>query len=226
MKTGGERTQLLDMLQRMPVFGGVADKALQHILDRASAVIAQKGECFFHEGDRAQSMFVLVEGRVTVVKTVGGSEYELSRMVPGDCFGELELIDLCPRAASVRALQNSLAIEISATVLHEVYRIDETSFAIMHMNMGREVSRRLRKLDGDLLKVRTQASCTRGQNTSMETDLPGGTPARTKRCKVCTKHIQPDEEHWDVWHGDAKYVVCCPICADHFRKNPELYLVT
>lgn len=53
-----------------------------------------------------------------------------------------------------------------------------------------------------------------------------GDVKRVVRCKVCTKHVQPDEKHWDVWHGGARYICCCPLCAERFRENPELYLVT
>ncbi len=138
------------MLERIPVFGGVSDRALQHILERAETVSVRKGGLFFRENDRAKSMFVLVEGQVAVIKTTQGQEYELRRLGPGDCFGELELIDLCPRAASVRALTECTAIEIPATLMHQVYKIDATSYAMLQMNMGREVSRRLRKLDADI----------------------------------------------------------------------------
>lgn len=222
------RACIRDMLQCIPIFGGIADEALERILDRAQTVSVQGGEFFFREGERAQSLFVLVEGRVAVVKSIEGRDYDLSHLGPGDCLGELELIDFCPRAASVRALDDCTAIEISATVLHEVYKIDATSFAMIHMNMGREVSRRLRQLDADLLEVRTQAADARKEEQAPDTHRPDTLPdtGQTKRCKVCTKHIQPNEEHWEVWHGDAKYLVCCPLCADHFRKNPQLYLVT
>ena len=153
-----KKDRIRDILQRIAIFGGVADRALQHLLTRAAPMTVEEEDFFFREDDPAESMFVLVEGRVAVVKSIDGSEYELCRMEVGDCFGELELIDLRPRAASVRALERCAALEISASVLREVYEIDETSFAIIHMNMGREVSRRLRKMDDDLLKVRARSA--------------------------------------------------------------------
>lgn len=221
------KARILEMLQRIPIFGGIADEALEHVLNKAQDVSLQKGEFFFREGERAQSMYVLVEGRVAIVKTSDGREFELSRLGPGDCFGELELIDFCPRAASVRGIEDCRAIEISATVLHEVYKIDQTSYAMLQMNMGREVSRRLRKLDEDLFKVKARADDTEKEEATMNGGPPNReTDTETKRCKVCTKHIRPDEEHWEVWHGEAKFDVCCPLCAARFREKPELYLVT
>lgn len=203
MQTKREKDRIRNILQRIAIFGGVSERALQHILDRAATVAVDEDDLFFRENDRAESMFVLVEGRVAVVKNIGGNEYELCGMEVGDCFGELELIDLRPRAASVRALERCTALEISAAVLREVYQIDEMSFAVIHMNMGREVSRRLRKMDDDLLKVRAR-------------------DRRRGQCAVCSKAIQADENHWNIWRGGVRHVVCCPVCAEHFRKRPEL----
>ena len=56
-------------------------------------------------------MFVLEDGGVTVLKTWQGREYVLQRLGKGDCFGEMSLIDLCPRSATVRAEQDCKAIE-------------------------------------------------------------------------------------------------------------------
>ena len=218
--------RILAILQSIPILGGISEAASHHILHRAPSVAVQKDSFFFRENDEASSMFVLVEGRVSVVKVIDGHEYELSQLEPGDCIGELELIDLCPRAASVRALVDCRAIEISSGLLHEVYKIDQRSFAMIHMNMGREVSRRLRKLDSELVEVRAQGTDGR-EGTATSDDQVDELPARQPMlCKVCTKHVQPHEEHWEVWHGDVKYTVCCPICAERFRKEPQLYLVT
>jgi YHS domain-containing protein len=48
----------------------------------------------------------------------------------------------------------------------------------------------------------------------------------TIRCKVCTKKIQPSEERTKVFHGGVEYIVCCPSCAEKFRREPQLYTVT
>jgi CRP-like cAMP-binding protein len=71
-------------------------------------------------------------------------------MGQGDCFGEMALIDFCPRSASVRALEDSRAIELSATSLQQLYEKDPAQFTMIYMNLGRELSRRLREVN-DLL---------------------------------------------------------------------------
>lgn len=72
----------------------------------------------------------------------------------GDCFGEMALIDNGPRSASVRAVEDCVAIEISATDLYRVYELDLKQFALIQMNMGREVCRRLRQADDMLFSAK------------------------------------------------------------------------
>ena len=73
------------------------------MLAHAEEVTAEPGECFFHQDEPARSMFVLETGRVEVVKCWQGREFVLNDLGAGDCFGEMALMDLFPRSASVRA---------------------------------------------------------------------------------------------------------------------------
>ena len=61
-------------------------------------------------------------------------------------------MDLSPRSASVRAVEDCTAIRISAANLYKLYEQDPKQFALIQMNMGREVSRRLREADDRLFK--------------------------------------------------------------------------
>jgi CRP-like cAMP-binding protein len=69
-------------------------------------------------------------------------------------FGEMAVMDLLPRSASVRAVENCIAIRLSAANLYQVYAQDLKQFALIQMNMGREVSRRLRESDNRLFRAR------------------------------------------------------------------------
>ena len=118
----------IDLLQRMPVFGGVRADILQFLLGVCPIVSVPAKEYFFREHDQADSMFVLEAGKA--------------------------VMDLCPRSASVRAVEDCTAIRLSAANLHEVYEQDLKQFTLIQMNMGREVTRRLREADNQLFRAR------------------------------------------------------------------------
>ena len=147
----------LSLLQQMPIFGGIGDEALALLLEHTREISVKNGDYFFREGDRAVSMFVLESGRVAILKSWQGQEYLLSHLEMGDCFGEMALIDLSPRSASVRAAVDCQAIELTTADLYELYQKDSTSFAMIHMNLERELSRRLRESNEQLFQARMQA---------------------------------------------------------------------
>ncbi len=140
----------IELLQRMPVFGGIRADVLQFLLDLCPVVSVPTNAYFFHEHDQADSMFILEAGKVAVLKSWRGREYLLGTLKEGDCFGEMAVMDLYPRSASVRAIEDCTAIHLSAANLHRLYDQDLKQFALIQMNMGREVSRRLREADNQL----------------------------------------------------------------------------
>lgn len=148
----------LRILQQMPIFGGLNTDTLLYLLHLSSTVEIKAGRFFFHEQQKGGSMYVLDTGKVAVLKTWGHKNHPLAYLGVGDCFGEMELLDLCPRAASVMAITDSVAIHISASNLFSLHKENLEQFTLIVMNMGREISRRLRHLDQELFAMQVDAS--------------------------------------------------------------------
>src|SRR5438876_9744034 len=106
-----------ELLQQIAIFGGIRDDILGFILSLAPVVRVYQGDFFFMEGDTAESMFVLEEGRAIALKGMSGKQDRIREFKPGDCFGEMSLMDFSPRSASVQAIQNCTALEISTVCL-------------------------------------------------------------------------------------------------------------
>jgi CRP/FNR family cyclic AMP-dependent transcriptional regulator len=141
-------TPRIELLQQMAVFGAIRTDVLEFLLGLSRTLHLARGEYFFRQGDPGEVMFVLESGAAEVLREVAGGELQLvRRLAAGDCFGEMALMDLSPRSASVRALEDCVAIAISAGDLMRVYEKDIEQFVIIEMNMGRELSRRLREAD-------------------------------------------------------------------------------
>jgi CRP-like cAMP-binding protein len=157
----------IQLLQRMPIFGGIRADILQFLLGLCPVELVPTNEFFFREGDQADSMFVLEVGKAAVLKSWGGSDYLLRTLKEGDCFGEMAVMDLCPRSASIRAVENCSAIRISAANLYQVYAQDLKQFALIQMNMGREVCRRLRESDNRLFSARMESPEANIDNISL-----------------------------------------------------------
>ena len=142
--TAAERIQLL---QSMPFFGAINDESVVLILGLSETLNISAGDYFFNQGEKGDSLFLLEKGRAAIFKKSDEKEYILRYAEDGDCFGELALIDLTPRSASVRAEIECTAIKIPSSALLSLFQQDSEQFLMIQMNMGREVSRRLRAAD-------------------------------------------------------------------------------
>ncbi|MEJ8821482.1 cyclic nucleotide-binding domain-containing protein [Variovorax humicola] len=144
----------VDMLQQMPIFGGISADTLEFLLEPAPIVEVPTGDFFFREGDPPHGMFVLEAGQVTVFKSWKGRNLLLHQLKQGDCFGEMSLLDLSPRSASVRAGAPCTAVALTPANLYRLYEHNTAQFALIQMNIGRELSRRMRVVDDLLLRAR------------------------------------------------------------------------
>jgi CRP-like cAMP-binding protein len=137
----------LGILQNMPIFGGIGEDALVFLLDKSTSTTFSAGDFLFRENDPGDSLYILETGRVAILKRWNRTYYRLSDLTAGDCVGEMSLIDLGRRSASVLALTECEAIQLTSTSLLEVSEYDLEQFALIQMNMSRELSRRLRVSD-------------------------------------------------------------------------------
>jgi CRP-like cAMP-binding protein len=140
-------------LQGMPIFGGLRADVLASLLEVSTTVDVPKDAFFFREGDKAEAVFVLEQGEVAILKHWAGQQFLLGRLRQGDCFGEMALLDLFPRSASVRAVEACTAIALSTASFLKLYETDVEQFAIVQMNIARELSRRLREADERLFRA-------------------------------------------------------------------------
>lgn len=143
----------VDTLMAMPIFGGIRPEVIAGLLDHAATVTVAPGEFYFREGDRSESMYVLESGKVSLLKHWGGAAHILGELHEGDCFGEMALLDLFPRSASVLAETPCSAIELNTSSFHDLYQVDMEQFALIQMNIARELSRRLRAADERLFRA-------------------------------------------------------------------------
>jgi CRP/FNR family transcriptional regulator, cyclic AMP receptor protein len=93
------REEYLNHLASVPLFSGCTTKELRDIAKAAVELTLDEGKEFVTQGDVGREAFVIVEGRADVTR--GGQT--IAQLGPGDCVGELALLDHGPRTASVTA---------------------------------------------------------------------------------------------------------------------------
>lgn len=140
----------VDALGRLPIFGALSHETITFLRRRCEEVTVHHGETFFEQGHTGDSVYVLMRGRVAVVRELEGEEFVLAEFGPGHCFGEVALVAISPRTATVRALEESHALRLRSPALFELYEHDLEQFTLLQMNLGREIARRLAQADETL----------------------------------------------------------------------------
>ena len=132
-------------LRNIGLFGALSDEVLAFLAGMLTVVKPTIGETIFREGDEASAMYVVLAGEMEITKKSRGAvDARVAVLGPGDWFGEMSIVDIQPRSATVRALAPGRLIRISAADLDALYRHDVRSYAIIVLNLARELSRRLR----------------------------------------------------------------------------------
>src|SRR5271170_2796702 len=141
----------IDGLRDIGLFGALSDEVLTHLAATLKQFTVIPGDTIFREAEPAHEMFVLLDGEVEVVKrSRQGRDYRIALLGPTDCFGEMSVVDMQPRSASVRAVAPSRLLRISSEDMDAIYRYDLKSYALITLNIARDLSRRLRVTDGIL----------------------------------------------------------------------------
>jgi CRP/FNR family cyclic AMP-dependent transcriptional regulator len=136
-------------LREIGLFGALSDDVLDHLASTLHTKRVGTGDTVFREGEAAHDMFVVLEGEVEVLKRSRKErDHRVAILGATDCFGEMSLVDVQPRSASVRALAPTRLLCVTSEDFDRLYRHDLKSYAIVTLNIARDLSRRLRVADG------------------------------------------------------------------------------
>jgi CRP-like cAMP-binding protein len=100
----------------------------------------RRGDRLFHEGDRSDAVYLVVEGRARVfTSTEEGNEVTLTVRGPGDLVGEMGALDPgAPRSATVVALDPLRCRVVAAGDLRTfLEQHPRAALALLHLVIGR-----------------------------------------------------------------------------------------
>jgi CRP-like cAMP-binding protein len=131
------------VLEQYSFFGGLTREQINSILPLMEQGVYESDTDIIVEGTQNDKICFILEGRVAVLK--GG--ITLSELAEGTTFGEMEVLDVMPSEATVKAVVPTRVMAISNHALHEIYKTDLKTYSLLVMNLARDLSRRLRRMD-------------------------------------------------------------------------------
>lgn len=103
-----------ELIIGLPLFQGFTKAGAQMLIEPGEVRELSPGELLFSEGDPADSVIVVLSGKLLVFVTRGGVELPLATSGAGALLGEVGVLCGMPRAASVRTIEASAVLKWSA----------------------------------------------------------------------------------------------------------------
>lgn len=148
-------------LMEVRMFRGLTELQAGKLLTRCIEREYETGATIFDEGDTGKALFIVLSGRVAIVKQTGdGKEMMLTTLGSGSYFGELALLDALPRSAGVRAVEPTKVLIL--------YRSDFEDLVSTRADIGLPVMQeiagtlagQLRRMNEELAKARNGGGAT------------------------------------------------------------------
>jgi CRP/FNR family cyclic AMP-dependent transcriptional regulator len=139
-----------------PFFGGLSDASLDLLVSMLVERRFEVGATVVAEGEPGRSMFIVHSGKLDVSRHADAEHaIHIADLEPGDFFGEMTLIEMQNRSATVVVESPTVLYELTARQLYSFYKSDVHAYVIVMQNINRELCRRLRRADHRIAELQT-----------------------------------------------------------------------
>jgi CRP/FNR family cyclic AMP-dependent transcriptional regulator len=137
----------MTVLRALPIFETLDDECLRPIMKVASLRSIPRHTVVLHAGDSTDNIYFVLSGSLKVqVSDEDGREVILSKLGPGELFGEMGVLDDNPRSATVLAVEPSEVVVMGKTDFKKCLA-DNPDVSLFIM---RNLTRRLRMADRNI----------------------------------------------------------------------------
>src|SRR5271167_4273074 len=110
---GMRSAEVMELLERVPVFSTLVHSDLERIAQLAVPRRFEPGQVVFREGDASDTCYIVREGSARATHEHGdGRTITLATFGPGDIFGELAMFEDELRSATVEAIDPTTVVAV------------------------------------------------------------------------------------------------------------------
>lgn len=150
-----------ELLRRYPFFGLLTDAQLKAIAMIAQEVTSPSGTQIFKEGEKANTLYLLLQGSVDLFYTVDtegyldfNKEFLVGEINPGDAFGISALMEPYIFTATARADQDLRLIAMDAVALRALLEEDSKMSCVIMYQVAKAYAERLQSTRVQLAAAR------------------------------------------------------------------------
>ena len=143
---GEEALNPLSILNEIDIFKSFTDEIKYNLSQKMSKHFYHPNEIIIQQGDQGDSLFIIVEGSVSVRIQIDEKQVEVDRMGASSFFGEMALLTGEPRNASIVSLSSCLLYEITKSDIAPFFKeFPEITEILSHELTRRIVHRQMKK---------------------------------------------------------------------------------
>jgi CRP/FNR family cyclic AMP-dependent transcriptional regulator len=146
------------ILSQLRIFGGVTDAQRMTIFRRLELWPLKQGECVFCKEDEPSAIYVVKSGKIDIQIAENDVLIHKHALCVGESFGEASFMSMHRHTATAVAAVESEVIVLSRNALIHLKHEDIELFALLMMNLARELARRLYLTDQMLLAARGKSA--------------------------------------------------------------------
>ncbi len=134
----------VNFLSSMDLFAEVQRELLEPIVKESNVRELQRGDFLFSEGDDANDLFIVLEGRVAIAnRSFDGRESVVALMEAGDLFGEMVLLKENRRYGTVQSDNFTDVLVMNYSDIFGLYKTNPRIFSLLILNLSRLLAGRL-----------------------------------------------------------------------------------
>lgn len=136
--------ETVELLKRVVIFQGLSEAELEKFAAISVEQSFPPEEIILEEGVEGRALYIIERGTVTISKLENETETEITKLVAGETFGEMSLIEGNRTSARVKAYNDVDCLLITKEDLFGLMDKDIAISAKVYKNFTRMLSERLR----------------------------------------------------------------------------------
>ena len=114
--------QEVEMIRTVPILSELAPAAQKMLCFASERMTFQAGQVLFHEGDLADSAYIVIDGSVEISLSMAGAPRRINAVGRHGIVGEAGILADMPRSATATASTRLETLRISKDIFRKVIR--------------------------------------------------------------------------------------------------------
>jgi CRP-like cAMP-binding protein len=170
----------LPYFRTISTFGALSDTTVVHLIRSGEVQALDPGEILFEAGDPSEGFYIILKGQLSFHKYHQGHYGFIRNYHFGENIGFVGMIALHRRIGRARAVGDVIVVKIPTRLFNDLYETNTQEFALLLMNLSRDMARGLRAVDNLLVEQHYSAMNAQGHKAVAADELDVETAAVAK----------------------------------------------